>query len=77
MPLPFLDKKAASTSIISQRGKSPDIEVKTEASPGDDSGLQSAAQSILRALESKSASDLSRALQDFIYICGANEESEE
>lgn len=72
MGLPFLDRKKMSSVISSRRGRSPDIEVKPEVeAPGSemDSGLKSAAEDLLRAIESKSVMDVAKALKCAHEIC--------
>lgn len=79
MGLPFLDRKKMSSVIASRRGKSPDIEVNPEVeAPGSemDPGLKSAAEDILRAIESKSVIDLAKAIQSAFEICGSMPQEE-
>lgn len=80
MGLPFLDRKKMSSVISSRRGKSPDIEVNPEVeAPGSemDPGLKSAAEDLLRAIESKSVIDLAKALKAAIEMCSSYEDTYE
>jgi hypothetical protein len=67
--LPFLDKKKV-TQLIVNRKNGKDVELNPEMG-GDDDGLKAAAEDILRALESKSASDLAQAFKSAFQICDA------
>lgn len=70
--LPFLHGKKLAGSIISQRGKHPDLMPAQEVeAPGHemDGRLKTAAEDILRAIESKSPIDLAHALHSAFQAC--------
>jgi hypothetical protein len=77
--LPFLAPKKIVSTISARRGKSPDIEVNTEAeAPGSHMapGLKTAAEDLMRALETKSPMDIGRALQMAFEACDSEPHKE-
>lgn len=70
--LPWLEKKKSVTVYKSTKGKSPDMEMNSEVEAPDsemDEGLKEAAEDILRAINSKSAMDLAKAIKSAFEIC--------
>lgn len=71
--LPFLDRKKI-TSILIKRGDKPLMEAPNEMDAPEndevDPGLESAAEDILRAVESRSARELAKALKAAFEMCG-------
>lgn len=77
--LPFLDSKKIVSVISARRGKSPDIEVNSEMeAPGQeiDPSLKSAAEDVLRAIDTKSVIDLAKALKSAFDVCDAEPQEE-
>ncbi len=75
--LPFLDSKKIVSVIAARKGKS-DMEVKpeVEAVGGEiDPGLKSAAEDIMRAIESKSVIDLASAIKAAFEVCDSYEDA--
>jgi len=76
--LPFLERKNVSGSIMQRAGKA-DLETSNEVdmSSGLSPELKEASADVMRALESKSPVELSRALKEFYRLCGACGEDED
>lgn len=74
--LPFLNSKKI-TSIIMARKDKPDLhDAKSEVSMGDkesDAGMESAAQDILSAIDSRSVKDLANALRSAFSLLDNDE----
>lgn len=76
--LPFLEPKKITSVIIARRGK-PDLEASPEVDMSEDSmdpGLKEAAEDVMRAFETKSVTDLAKALKSVFEICDASPHEE-